>query len=146
MRYSVPQFIDIEDKLFGSLTFKQILYIIGSIGAAFVIFNIIGGIIPNIPFMVLLILSTPPVALGLALAFIKINKRPFSFFLESLFFYHIKKKKYVWKKREVNQKDVIRKSKKIEDTIIIKDNEIPKFSQSKLRKLAWNLDMDLENN
>jgi hypothetical protein len=31
MQFRVPQFIDIEDKLFGPLTFKQFIYLAGEL-------------------------------------------------------------------------------------------------------------------
>jgi len=35
MRFEVPQFIDVEDKLFGPLTFTQFVYLAGSGGISF---------------------------------------------------------------------------------------------------------------
>ena len=29
MQYQVPQFIEVEDKIFGPLTFKQLVYVVG---------------------------------------------------------------------------------------------------------------------
>ena len=36
MRFEVPQFVDIEDKIFGPLTFKQFIYIAGGAGVSVV--------------------------------------------------------------------------------------------------------------
>jgi PrgI family protein len=38
MRFEVPQFIEIEDKIFGSLSWRQFLYLSGGVGMAVVIF------------------------------------------------------------------------------------------------------------
>ena len=38
MRFSVPQFIDVEDKIFGPLTLKQGIYRVGAVGAAYLIY------------------------------------------------------------------------------------------------------------
>ena len=38
MRFEVPQFIEIEDKIFGPFTWKQFVYLGGGIGLAAVIF------------------------------------------------------------------------------------------------------------
>ena len=32
MQFSVPQFIDVRDKIFGPLTLQQFLYIVGAVG------------------------------------------------------------------------------------------------------------------
>jgi hypothetical protein len=42
MRHEVPQFIDIEDKIFGPLTFLQGLYLIGGFFGAFSVFYLTG--------------------------------------------------------------------------------------------------------
>jgi hypothetical protein len=93
MRHEVPQFIDIEDKIFGPLTFKQAIYLAGSVGAAFAIYYILGKI--DIPVVFRLIFIAPPIALGVALAFIKINKRPFINFMEAAFYFYINAKRYI---------------------------------------------------
>ena len=38
MRFEVPQFIDIEDKIIGPLTWRQFIYLGGGVGGAVVIF------------------------------------------------------------------------------------------------------------
>jgi len=42
MRHEVPQFIDIEDKIFGPLTFFQGLYLLGGFFGAFSVFYLVG--------------------------------------------------------------------------------------------------------
>ena len=39
MRFQVPQFIEIEDKIFGPLTIKQFIYIAGGAGLCFILFR-----------------------------------------------------------------------------------------------------------
>jgi hypothetical protein len=95
MRHEVPQFIDIEDKIFGPLTFKQAIYLAGSAGAAFVIYYGLGKLPFSIPTLIKVVVATPPMALGVALAFVKINKRPFIYFMESGFYYLINSKRYI---------------------------------------------------
>jgi hypothetical protein len=95
MRHEVPQFIDIEDKIFGPLTFRQAIYIAGSVGAAFIIFYSLSRTSFDIPTTIKVIFSTPPIALGGALAFVKINKRPFINFMESAFSYFLAPKRYI---------------------------------------------------
>ncbi len=89
MRFEVPQFIEIEDKIFGPLTWKQFLYVAGSAGFAVVMFLIHP--------IVLVLLGVPVVILGCALAFYPINNRPFVDFLRSMTMYYKGNREYHWK-------------------------------------------------
>ena len=62
MRFQVPQFIEIEDKIIGPLTIKQFIYIAGGAGMCFVIIRF-AGLLWGI------MLSLPVAAFALALAF-----------------------------------------------------------------------------
>ncbi len=128
MRFEVPQFIDVEDKIFGPLTFKQFIYLAGGAGASVVLWVFLPKIIA-----VLLIL----VVLGLAgaLAFYKVNNKPFVDFLESAFKYGLAGKLYIWKKeaRPVEQQKT---ALPIDESVAV-----PRISDSKLRDLAWSLDV-----
>src|SRR5882762_10525491 len=93
MRYQVPQFIDIEDKIIGPLTIKQFVYLAGGGGMAFIVYTYVP-----------LILSIPLIAgivlLSLGLAFYKVNNKPFIDFVESAFVFYTKEKLYIWKKEQ----------------------------------------------
>jgi hypothetical protein len=93
MRFEVPQFIEIEDKIFGPLTWRQFLYLGGGLGMAVVMFLML-------PFIIFAIFGIPLALLAGALAFYPINSRPFSYFLESFVNYVTKDKLYLWRKRE----------------------------------------------
>jgi len=93
MRFEVPQFIDIEDKIFGPLTWRQFLYLGGGVGMAVVIF-----ITTN--WIVFLFLGLPIALLALALSFFPVNSRPFSYFLEAIFNYITRQRMYFWRKKE----------------------------------------------
>jgi hypothetical protein len=93
MRFEVPQFIEIEDKIFGPLTWRQFLYLGGGIGMAVVIFL-------TTNFLVFLFLGLPLALLALALSFYPVNNRPFSYFLEAIFNYISSQRMYFWRKKE----------------------------------------------
>ena len=95
MNFQVPQFIEIEDKIFGPLTFKQFIYIAGSAGLAFICYAFLPLFIAFIPILII-------VAFGLALAFYQVNERPFIFTIESFLRYLFASKLYIWKKLVVN--------------------------------------------
>ena len=128
MNFQVPQFIEVEDKIFGPLTFKQFVYLAGGAGAIFIIYTLL-------PLWLGLWLIIPIALLALALAFYKVNNRSFVYVLEAGFRYLFRAKLYLWKRQ-----DTLVEAK----TIILgvdRPVEIPKLSQSKLRDLAWSLDI-----
>ena len=143
MRYNVPQFIDIEDKIFGPLTFKQAIYSSGGVFGAFIIFYILGKISTDIPIIIKIILATPILIFGLSLAFLKINKRPFIYFVEAFLKYHFNSKRYIWKQKDNNKKT--KNEIKVDNVHVIANEQyIPKFNRSKLKEIAWSLDMDID--
>ena len=92
MRFEVPQFIEIEDKIFGPLTWRQFLYLGGGAGMGVVLFFVA-------PFIIFLIFGLPLALLAGALAFYPVNNRPFSFFLEAIIGYLKRQKLYLWKRK-----------------------------------------------
>jgi len=128
MQYHVPQFIDIEDKIFGPFTFKQALYIAGGAGLSFVLFK-------ALPFFIAIFFIIPVVSFALALAFYKVNNRPFIVILESAFKFALKKKLYTWKKEE--KKIIYKKDEEKAEPQLF----VPRLSESKLKDIAWSLDV-----
>ena len=39
MQFKVPQFLDIEDKIFGPFTFKEFVYLAGGAGLCFILYR-----------------------------------------------------------------------------------------------------------
>lgn len=130
MRYQIPQFIEVEDKIFGPLTLKQFIYLAGAGGVVFVLWRVF-------PIFIAIIIAIPVIVLALALAFYKINKRPFVFVLESAFRYLLSNRLYVWKSKDLKQ---IKKEnkKEIQQRTQL---QVPKLSESKLKDIAWSLDI-----
>ncbi len=127
MRFQMPQFIDVEDKIFGPFTLKQFIYLAGgaSVGVVCVIFfGMFFG----------LLIASPIVILALALAFYKVNNRPFVFVMESAFRYFMKDKLYIWQKKEEEVKEGEQKEK-------YSSLVVPNLSQSKLKDMNWELDV-----
>lgn len=131
MRYQVPQFIEIEDKIFGPLTFKQFVYVAGSVGMVVVLYSFWG-------LFWTVIIGTPFALLGVALAFLKINNRPFIYMVEAAVRYIVKNRLYIWKKRTPDVERQRRERKK--EASVIKPY-VPKVSENKLKELAWSLDI-----
>jgi hypothetical protein len=130
MRFAVPQFIDVEDRLFGPLTLKQAIYLAGGAGFAGVMFLLFG-------FFFAVLIGGPVLGLAFALAFVKINNRPFVNVLESAAYYVTKNKLYLWKKAAPKQTV----THDAETDIAASKQFVPKLSDSKLKELAWSLDI-----
>lgn len=130
MRYQVPQFIEVEDKIFGSITLKQFIYLAGGAGLSFLIYEFLPSLLYSfIPILIV-------VAFSLALAFYKINNKPFIFIVEAAFKYYVSAKLFIWKKVPNKKADnVVQEAKEYAGIMV------PKISDSKLKDLTWSLDI-----
>ncbi|MEY4747291.1 MAG: hypothetical protein RLZZ416_340 [Candidatus Parcubacteria bacterium] len=131
MQFQVPQFIEVEDKIFGPLTFKQFIYMGGGAGACYLLWRTLPLVVAA-PFIVVI------GGLAAALAFFQWNGRPFILALESAFFFFARNKLYLWNNE--------RKKKVVPPVIGALDQRkaevyVPKLSESKLHELAWSLDI-----
>lgn len=131
MQFKVPQFIDVEDKIFGPFTFKQFAYLAGGGGIIFIIYKLL-------PFWIAIILIIPVGILTGLLTFYKFNNKPFIFYLQAGMQYLLSNKLFIWKQRLV--KPEIKKNEDKEEPSII-----PAVSSSRLKDLSWSLDVQ-ENN
>lgn len=127
MRFQVPQFIEVEDKLFGPLTLKQFLYLAGGAGIIVVAFSFL-------PKFLAFLIALPILIVSLALSFYKVNNRPFINAFESFFKYTVGEKLYIWKKEAKEGKAGIRKEANPQLLV-------PRLSDSKLKDLSWSLDV-----
>jgi hypothetical protein len=132
MQFKVPQFLDIEDKLFGPFTFKQFTYMAGGAGICFVLYKLVGFLWAILPILAI-------AGFSWALAFFRPNNKPFISMVESAFKYLFQNKLYVWKKDKVlagsedtNAKDV---------SAIKQIYQESKLTGNKLKDLAWSLDV-----
>src|SRR6056297_3631382 len=92
MRFRVPQFLGIEDKIFGPLSFKQFVYLAGGAGAVVIIWYLVQNL------FLAAIIGLPIAAFSIALAFYQINQKPFIFIVEAFFKYLLGSRMYIWKK------------------------------------------------
>ncbi len=93
MRFEVPQFIEVEDKIIGPLTWRQFVYLAGGGGILITLFL-------YAPFIIFALIGIPLGILAAALAFHRINNRPFISFLESVVDYFTGTKLYLWQKEK----------------------------------------------
>lgn len=140
MRFQVPQFIGVEDKIFGPLSFKQFVYLGGAGGVVVVVYFLVENL------FVTALFGVPVVALGVALAFFKVNQKPFIYIIEAFFKYIFGSRMYIWKKQE---KAV---SKPSTSEVVAEKKTAGKYasfsaqrmSNSKLKDLEWSVDISGE--
>lgn len=94
-QFVVPQFIDVEDKIFGPITVRQFLILLIAGLLDFLAFKLADFAL----FIMLLILFS---SLSLILAFVKVNGQTFHYFLLNLFQTSKKPSLRVWKKSYSN--------------------------------------------
>jgi hypothetical protein len=138
MRYEVPQFIEIEDKIVGPLTWKQFVYVAGSVGGSVLAWF-------YLPLVVAVPISVVLLALGAALAFYEYDKQPFIVLLEAFISYTMRNKLYVWQKREPQAPSEEAELEQAAQEIINPQPYVPKLSDSKLKNLTWALDIENRN-
>ncbi len=129
MQFKVPQFIDVEDKIFGPYTFRQFIYLAGGAGLVFVLFKLLPIYISILPMLAV-------AGLSVALTFYKVNNRPFINFLENFFNHLFRKKMFLWQKTETTT--TAKEKEKPKPPTIVPE---PKLTGSKLKELAWSLDI-----
>lgn len=128
MQFHVPQFIEVENKIFGPLTFRQFVYLAGGAGLIFILHTIF-------PLFITVILGAPVLAASLSLAFLKIHEKPFIEVAYNGFKYISGTKLYLWKKQV---KEPIKKEKTEEKN---GGTYLPKLTENKLQELSWSLDI-----
>ncbi|MFA6251252.1 MAG: PrgI family protein [Candidatus Paceibacterota bacterium] len=131
MQFKVPQFIDIQDKLFGPFTFHQFAYLVGGAGIIFVIYKLL-------PLWIGIFLMIPIAILSALLVFYKINGKPFIFYLQAGISYLISSKLYIWKQRLVKPGDKTKEEEAPTPSLV---SVLPMTSENKLKDLAWSLDV-----
>lgn len=129
-QFQVPQFIEVEDKIFGPLTLKQFLYVLGGGSIIFLLYAFL-------PFFLMILLAAPVAVLFGALAFYKINGQPLVKILEGALEHYTKSRLFIWKKIERPQKT----SSISGSTPNTPGLFLPKLTESKLKELAWSLDI-----
>jgi len=133
MQFQVPQFIEVEDKVFGPFSFRQFLYLAGGVGLSFICYV-------YLPIYLSLILILALLGFAAALTFYKHNGRDFIFLVESVFKYTVAKKLYLWKKDERQTSPSTQKAP-VTSAGQSANLSLPRLSESKLKDLAWSLDV-----
>lgn len=100
MMFSVPQFIDVEDKVAGPLTWRQLLWMIGLLVLLLMIYTFIGGGV------LFVIVALPIVLIFSALAFYRPQGESLLSLVGHGFFFIFRPKVAVWERPVVRQRAV----------------------------------------
>jgi hypothetical protein len=132
MQFHIPQYIDIEDKLFGPLTLKQAIYVAGGAGGIYLVWRIVPYIFISAPIIAGI------AALTWALAFFPKEKlgKPFIEILEAGFNYMTRDKLYTWKK--TTKEATAGKEEKFMSSLPVSTPIVP---SGKLSSASFNLDV-----
>ena len=136
MQFKVPQFLEIEDKIFGPFTFKEFVYLVGGAGICYILFKLLGIWLGAIPILLV-------AGFSLALTFYHPNGKPFLNMVESAIKFAMQSKLYIWKRHEI--KINVKQQQEMKASAELKGKQWTKrgvrLSGSKLRDLAWSLDV-----
>jgi len=136
MQFKVPQFLEIEDKIFGPLTFKEFVYLVGGAGICYILFKLLGIWLGAIPILIIGGLSA-------TLTFYHPNGKPFINMIEAGMKFSLKNKLYIWKRHQIKIK--VKQQKEIQASVKLKEETMNqngvRLNGSKLRDLAWSLDV-----
>ncbi|MEN9582135.1 MAG: hypothetical protein RL641_89 [Candidatus Parcubacteria bacterium] len=128
MQFRTPQFIDIEDKIFGPFTFKQFIYMLGGAFMAYLSFK-------TLPLLIGIPIGLGAALLALLLAFYKVYNRPFITIMQAWIRYQLASKLYVWHKSPTQKNAGKTTTAKGADPLITK------LSESRLKDISWSLDV-----
>lgn len=132
MQYQTPQFIDVEDKIFGPLTAKQFFYLLGGGAAVFIVYVFF-------QLWVVILLGIPVGGFALALAFLKINGITFPKVLANFLSHSSQQKVFIWQRTPLSSTPGFSPSK---PGVSPKElDTAPKLTENKLQELAWSLDI-----
>jgi hypothetical protein len=95
-QFTVPQFIDVEDKILGPLTVRQFVILLIMGGVDFLLFKLAD-------FTLFLVAGIPIFGFSVTLAFVRINGQPFHYYMLNLLQYSRRPKLKIWDKTLVDQ-------------------------------------------
>ena len=127
-QFVVPQFIDVEDKIFGPVTARQFIILLVAGLVLFVAYKI-----ADTTLFIFLLASLGGFAL--VLAFVKINGQSFHYFILNLIQTLRRPSRRIWYKMDTKEElEELRKSGQVE--VVEKAAEIPRLSYNRIRDLS----------
>ncbi len=130
MRFKVPQSIDMPDRIVGPLTMIQFVEAVLGGGLAYICYS-------ALPAPINLALALIAAIFTLAVVFLKINERPFLFYLAAFLKFMVAPKQRVWQKNAPDnfEVEIYKQSKNVQSAKVVQ-----KIDRQKMMELAKNLD------
>jgi len=137
-QYQVPQFVDVEDKIFGPFSAKQFMMFV-------VAFLVIGALwVSPLPPQATIILAIPILIFTTLLAFYKVNGRSFVWYLYAVAHFFFTGKKFIWERRADSESIFLRRqelAKEEEEKKAAPGTPVKKaFNETRIQSLARILD------
>ena len=107
MQYTVPQDIEVEDKIIGPLSLKQFGYMLGGAGFGKFFYAIISG--AGIPGFIGFVFALIPATIGFAFAFVPYNSRPLDYYIMPAITFITSNKTMIWRKIPPTASEVIKR-------------------------------------
>lgn len=127
-QFVVPQFIDVEDKIFGPITTRQFIIILVTGLILFIAFKL-----ADIALFIFLLAVLGGFAL--VLAFVKINGQPFHYFILNIIQTVRRPSRRLWNKQyDKKELEELRRSNRVE--VVEKTKAIPRLSYNRIRDLS----------
>ena len=128
MQYSVPQFIDVEDKIVGPFTGKQALFMMIGFGILLISFTFFR-------FWIFIIIAIPTIILSLAFAFWKPKGFSVSRWITNIINFYTTPHLYIWRREPNTRMFKLAQKKKAP-----KEIQVTQVSKNRIKELAWLLD------
>lgn len=128
-QFQLPQFIEVEDKMFGPLSIRQFIFLAGGAGLIYLLFQLL-------PQILAVLLTIPVGGLVISLAFVKINGQSFIKVFQAFLSHAFSAKMMLWSKNPA-EKTVVNIPDISHTQPVV---EIPR-PQKKLNNIAWSLDV-----
>lgn len=130
-QFTIPQFIDVEDKIIGPITTRQFVIILGSLMVMAVFYKIFD-------FSLFLVASIFVFLFMIAFAFVKINGRPFHFFVLNIVQTFKRAKIRIWN-NSFGKSQIV--SEKTEEKVAVKQIiPVKHYTTSRLAELSLIVD------
>ncbi|MFA6485882.1 MAG: PrgI family protein [Candidatus Magasanikbacteria bacterium] len=127
-RFVIPQFIDVEDKIFGPITTRQFLILLAAGLILFVAYKL-----ADVALFIFLLAIIGGFAL--VLAFVKINGQPFHYFILNIIQTLRRPSLRVWNKN-LNPKELKEQNSAPKTEVMEAVREIPRLSYNRIRDLS----------
>lgn len=131
MRFVVPQFIDVEDKIIGPLSVRQFIIFLVGFGIIFLLYKLLG-------FITFLIAGVIVFGLMGVIAFARINGQLFHYFLLNIIYTFKRPKIKIWLKEEISKGAEVRRPQKLKTAKVVPAKKIA--TSSKLAQLSLVVD------